>query len=139
MHGTYGAPIDDNEIRLVGIYLTANYGDAKSVGAADLAVPAPGTLPASNANAAAAGAAIDVQALLTQSACLSCHALSQKVVGPAYHDVAARYKGDPQATSKLESSIRLGGSGRWGSTPMPAFTGLSDAQLKALAEFVLKQ
>ena len=53
MHGTYGAPIDDNEIRLVGIYLTANYGDAKSVAAADLAVPAPGTSPASNANAAA--------------------------------------------------------------------------------------
>ena len=139
MHGTYGAPIDDNEVRLVGIYLTAHYGDAKSIATVEPAVPARGTSPAPNADATSVAGTIDVQALLTQSACLSCHALSQKVVGPAYHDVAARYKGDSQAASKLESSIRLGGSGRWGSTPMPAFAGLSDAQLKALAEFVLKQ
>lgn len=139
MHGTYGAPIDDVEIRLVGIYLTSTYGDAKSVSAADLAVPAQGTLPAPNANAVTAAGAIDVQALLTQNACLSCHAVSQKVVGPAYRDVAAKYKSDPQAASKLESSIRQGGSGRWGAAPMPAFAALSDAQLRALTEFVLKQ
>ena len=139
MHGTYGAPIDDTEIRLVGVYLTATYGDTKSINGADLAVPAPGTSPAPKASATTAAGAIDVQALLTQNACLSCHALSQKIVGPAYHDVAAKYKSDPQAVSKLESSIRLGGSGRWGPTPMPAFAGLNDAQLNALAVFVLKQ
>ena len=139
MHSTYGAPIDDNETRLVGIYLAASYGDAKSVSAADLALPAPGTPPASTANAANASGGVDVQALLTQNACLGCHAVAQKIVGPAYHDVAARYRGDQQAASKLESSIRQGGSGRWGAAPMPAFAALSDAQLKALAEFVLKQ
>jgi cytochrome c551/c552 len=139
MHATYGAPIDDTEIRLVGIYLTATYGDVKSISGADLTLPAPATSPALNASATTASGAIDVQALLTQNACLSCHALSQKIVGPAYHDVAAKYKSDPQAASKLESSIRLGGSGRWGSTQMPAFPGLNDAELNALAVFVLKQ
>jgi cytochrome c551/c552 len=139
MHATYGAPIDDNETRLVGIYLTASYGDAKSVSATDLAMAASAASSAPNANVATAAGAINVQALLTQNACLSCHAVSQKLVGPAYHDVAAKYKSDPQAVSKLESSIRQGGSGRWGAAPMPAFASLSDAQLKALAEFVLKQ
>lgn len=134
MHGTYGAPINDDEIKLVGTYLTATYGDATSVSADDLKLTAPAAAP----NPDTPGA-IDVQALLTQNACLRCHAVSQKIVGPAYHEVAAKYKGDPQAVSKLESSIRLGGSGKWGATLMPAFAALSEAQLKALAEFVLKQ
>ena len=134
MQHTYGAPLTDAEISLLGIYLAASYGDASSVSAADLASQV-SAAPASPANADA----VDVQALLNQNACLSCHALNQKIVGPAYHDVAARYAADPQAVSKLEASIREGGSGRWGPAPMPAFATLSPAQLKALAEFVLKQ
>ena len=68
-----------------------------------------------------------------------CHAVAQKVVGPAYHDVALKYKADPAAVSKLEGSIKAGGSGKWGPVAMPPFAQLTDAQLKALAEFVMKQ
>ena len=83
--------------------------------------------------------AIDVQALLNANACLGCHAIDKKVVGPAYRDVAAKYKGDAQALAKLEASIRQGGVGKWGQVPMPPSASLSGAQAKALAEFVLKQ
>ena len=41
--------------------------------------------------------------------------------------------------TKLEASIRGGGAGKWGQVPMPPSAGLNDAQVKALAEFVLKQ
>ena len=89
--------------------------------------------------AAAPGAAIDVKALLNANACLGCHAVDKKVVGPAYHDVALKYKADPQAIAKVAASIRQGGMGKWGQVPMPANAGLNEAQAKALAEFVLKQ
>lgn len=147
MQHLYGAPIDDQEIKLLGVYLAATYGDAKSVTAADRALTA--TAPAVPASAAAAGSqaaaggalagAIDVQALLNANACLSCHAVAQKIVGPAYHDVAAKYKADSNAMTRLQASIKAGGSGKWGAVPMPPFAQLTDAQLKALAEFVMKQ
>jgi cytochrome c551/c552 len=132
MHATYGAPIDTTEIKLVGIYLTAAYGDTTSIGADDLALPAPTGGPE-------ATAAIDVQALLDKNACLGCHSRDQKIVGPAYRDVATKYRADPQALAKIEASIAQGGAGRWGSVPMPPFPGLSEPQLKALAGFVLGQ
>jgi len=133
MQHVYGAPIDDQEIKLLGVYLAATYGDAKSVTAADRALAA-----APRAGGATAGA-IDVQALLNANACLGCHAVAQKIVGPAYHDVAAKYKADPNAVTRLQASIKAGGSGKWGQVPMPPFAQLTDAQLKALAEFVMKQ
>jgi cytochrome c551/c552 len=132
MHATYGAPITADEIKLVGIYLTAAYGAAASVSAADLALSAP-------AASAAAAQGEDAQALLSRNGCLGCHAAQQKIVGPAYRDVADKYRSDSQALAKLQASIREGGVGRWGSVPMPPFAGLSETQLKALAEYVLKQ
>jgi len=61
------------------------------------------------------------------------------VVGPAYKDVAERYRNDAQALTKVESSIRNGGTGKWGSVPMPPFAGLSHDDIQSLAQFVLKQ
>jgi cytochrome c551/c552 len=150
MQHVYGAPIDDQEIKLLGVYLAATYGDAKSVTAADRALTATAPIPlgapasatAAGNQAAAGGAtagAIDVQALLNANACLGCHAVAQKIVGPAYHDVAAKYKADPNAVTRLQVSIKAGGSGKWGQVPMPPFAQLTDAQLKALAEFVMQQ
>lgn len=146
MQHVYGAPIDDQEIKLLGVYLAAAYGDAGSVTAADraLTAAAPAT-PSTKETAATAGGpagvagGLDVQALLTANACLGCHAITQKIVGPAYHDVAAKYKADSAAVARLQASIRAGGAGKWGPVPMPAFPRLTDAQAKALAEFVIKQ
>ena len=144
MQHLYGAPIDDQEIKLLGIYLAATYGDAKSVSAADMALTAARVAPAAStpvpaSSSVAAGDALDVQSLLTNNACLQCHALNQKVLGPSYHDVAAKYKSDPDAVTRLQASIKAGGVGKWGQVPMPPFAQLTEVQLKALAEFVMKQ
>ena len=77
--------------------------------------------------------------MLGANGCLACHAIESKVVGPAFHDVAAKYHGDSQAASKLAKSILEGSSGRWGQVPMPPNSALDAEQAKALAEFVLKQ
>jgi cytochrome c551/c552 len=151
MQHAYGAPLSDGEVKQIGAYLAVAYGTSKATDDSVIAASAPPapaavlptdtTAPSTPAGAAPAGVgpAIDVQALLNTNACLSCHAIAQKIVGPAYHDVAVKYKGDAQALAKLEASIRQGGVGKWGQVPMPPFAGLSDAQVKALAEFVFKQ
>ena len=51
--------------------------------------------------------------------CLSCHMLDQKLVGPAYRDVAAKYAGRDDALSILSAKVRTGGTGVWGSAVMP--------------------
>ena len=75
------------------------------------------------------------KALATKSACMACHAVDKKMVGPAYKDVAAKYKGMDAA--KLAASIKAGGSGKWGAVPMPAQAALSDADAKTLAAWIL--
>ena len=146
MQHTYGAPISDDEVKQVGAYLAVAYGSAKATDASVIAAstpapapPAPPTSPGAAATPPASGASVNVQALLASNACLSCHGLIQKIVGPGYHDVAEKYKADPQAQSKLEASIRGGSVGKWGSVPMPPFAALKPEEVKALAAFVLKQ
>ena len=88
--------------------------------------------------AAASHAAIDAakaKELASKNACLGCHAAATKLVGPAYKDVAAKYKG--KAPAELAARIKSGGSGKWGNVPMPAQAQLSDADAKLLAEWVL--
>ena len=77
------------------------------------------------------------QQLAQKNACLACHAVDKKLVGPAYQDVARKYAGPPEAIAKLTESIRKGGSGKWGQIPMPAQPNLSEADAKTLAEWVL--
>ena len=141
MQHAYGAPISDTDVAQIGAYLAVAYGSAHADDAAIVtASSTPAVAPTASAPAVATvSAAIDVQPLLAANACLSCHALTQKIIGPAYHDVAEKYKSDPQALVKLGASIRGGSVGKWGPAPMPAFAGLSEAQVKALATYVLAQ
>ena len=76
-------------------------------------------------------------ALATSKNCMACHAVDKKLVGPAYKDVAAKYKADKSAVDKLASKIMKGGSGVWGAIPMPANTQVNDAEAKKLAAWVL--
>jgi cytochrome c551/c552 len=73
MQHAFGAPITDDDVRQIGAYLAVAYGSAKATDASVANVS-----PA----AAAPGAAIDVKALLNANACLGCHAVDKKVVGP---------------------------------------------------------
>ena len=72
--------------------------------------------------------------------CLACHAVDKKLVGPAYKDVAAKYKGQGDAVAKLTDKVRKGGSGVWGPIPMPPNPAdtINDADLKEVVGWVLK-
>jgi cytochrome c len=77
------------------------------------------------------------QALATSKNCMACHAVDKKIVGPAFKDVATKYKGDKAAADKLASKIVKGGSGVWGAVPMPANPQVNEADAKKLAAWVL--
>jgi cytochrome c len=76
-------------------------------------------------------------ALAQSKNCMACHAVENKVVGPAYKDVAAKYKADKTAVDKLAAKIIKGGSGVWGPVPMPANAQVNEAEAKKLAAWVL--
>lgn len=69
--------------------------------------------------------------------CLACHQVDTKLVGPAYKDVAAKYKDDPAALDKLVKKVRAGGSGVWGQIPMPPNPQVSEAEAKTLVSWIL--
>lgn len=101
------------------------------------AQPNPAVLPDAVSADAAANMTTATAALLNANGCLGCHGIDQKIVGPSYHEVALKYRGQPDAANKLAESIRKGGAGKWGQMPMPPFTQLSSEELRSLAEFVL--
>jgi cytochrome c len=72
--------------------------------------------------------------------CMACHQVANKVVGPAYKDVAAKYAGQKDAVDKLTAKVLNGGGGVWGPVPMPANkTTVSEAEAKTLVTWVLSQ
>ena len=75
--------------------------------------------------------------LAKSSGCLNCHTVDKKLVGPALKDIAAKYKGDPAAADKLAVKIQKGSQGVWGPIPMPPNAKVSDADAKALAQWIL--
>lgn len=87
--------------------------------------------------ALASNLAFASEQLAKEKNCLACHAIEQKLVGPGYKEVAAKYKGDKTAEAKLATKIQKGGSGSWGAIPMPAMPQVSDAEAKILAHWVL--
>lgn len=73
-----------------------------------------------------------------KAGCTNCHDMDRKVVGPSYKDVAAKYKDDPDAETKLVKKIMNGGSGVWGKMRMPSNRGkLSDEELKTIVSWIL--
>ena len=77
------------------------------------------------------------EALAKKYNCTACHAVDKKMVGPAYKDVAAKYKGQ-NAEAKLFEKVKKGGSGVWGPIPMPPNAAVPDAEIKKLVDWILK-
>ena len=70
--------------------------------------------------------------------CMACHAVDKKLVGPAYKEVAAKYKADKGAAATLAAKVIKGGVGAWGQVPMPA-NNVTEAEAKTLVAWVLSQ
>lgn len=84
-----------------------------------------------------AGPALANKELAQKNACMACHGVDKKVVGPAFLEVGKKYGAEKDAEAKLAKSIKAGGSGKWGPIPMPAQAALSDADAKTLAGWIL--
>ena len=80
--------------------------------------------------------AVDMPAVAKKNNCTACHKVDKKVVGPAWKAVADKYKGDDAAWDKVAAKIKKGGSGAWGSMPMPANPKVSDADMKEIIDFI---
>lgn len=107
------------------------------------AAPAPASAAAAPAPApvlaAAPAAGVNANELLQKYSCLACHAIDKKVIGPAYKDVAAKYAGDKEATTRLAHKVKAGGSGVWGQIPMPPNPQVADSDLQAMIKYILAQ
>jgi cytochrome c len=84
-----------------------------------------------------ATASADPVALATERGCMACHQVETKVVGPAYKEVAAKYKGQEGAAEMLAGKVKAGGSGVWGPVPMPPNAHVSDEDIKVIVDWVL--
>lgn len=108
-----------------------------------LMADAPATAPAA-ATAAPKAAKVSkadpaTEAAMKKSDCFTCHTVKTKLVGPAYKDVAKKYRNDPKAVEKLVLKVKNGGSGNWGQIPMSGHPNLKDDQIKAFVQWVLAQ
>lgn len=77
------------------------------------------------------------EALAKKYACLACHSVDKKLVGPAYKDVAAKYRNDPGAAARLVGKVKKGSQGTWGQVPMPPNSAVPDADVKTLVQWIL--
>lgn len=118
-----GAPLTDDDVRVILDYLATYYNREK---------PA----PAPSADTLAAGGD-PVQKILAANGCTGCHAADARVVGPAFKEITAKYQGDAGAAARLASKVRAGSQGTWGAVPMPPNPNVSDADLATIVGWLL--
>lgn len=87
--------------------------------------------------AAVASAGPSPQDLMKRQACTACHGISNRIVGPGFNEVVAKYGSRADAETYLIAKIKEGGVGVWGQVPMPAQPGLKDDEAKILAKWIL--
>ena len=79
----------------------------------------------------------DVADLARRKACLACHGVDRKIVGPAFREVASRYRGQAGIEAMLLEKLKRGGGGAWGPVPMPPNPDLAEEDARALIGWVL--
>jgi len=85
-----------------------------------------------------AGPALADETLAKKYNCLACHQIDKKGVGPAYKEIAKKYKGQAGIEVKLAQKVKKGGAGVWGQIPMPPNAAAPDGDIKKLVEWILK-
>lgn len=92
---------------------------------------------ASTALLAMAGTASADQALAQKNACMACHGVDKKIVGPSFKDVAKKYASDPDAVAKMIAKVKSGGKGVWGQIPMPPNPQVKPEDSRKIIEWVM--
>jgi sulfite dehydrogenase len=124
-----GAPMEPGEVPVILEYLATYY---------NRDTPAPPPDPAASGYGMGGGDDPVVR-LLNANACLACHTLDKRVVGPSFREVAAKFAGDGDAAGKLAKKIREGGAGNWGNVPMPPHPAISESDLQQVVTWILQQ
>ena len=112
---------------------------ATATASASATTTTPTTTPtAAAATAAAAAPKLSVEradgaALVKAKGCTACHGMNNRIVGPAFQEIARRHAGKAESVDYLASKIRSGGQGAWGAVPMPPQAQLKDSDLRAMA------
>ena len=81
----------------------------------------------------------DAAKLAQDKACLACHQIDKKLVGPSYKEIAKKYAADKGAEAKLMKKVREGGTGTWGQIPMPPNAAVSEKEAQILVKWILSQ
>ncbi len=76
-------------------------------------------------------------ALIKKNDCLTCHKIDEKVIGPAYQDVANKYTASEAVIDTLANKIIKGGSGNWGTVAMSPHAALSTDDAKEMVKYIL--
>jgi cytochrome c551/c552 len=135
MQQKYGAQIQDSQIEAIVDYLVVNYGvGSNAVSSSTAAVSGQNESATQTSTKPTAANASQVA---MKYACFGCHNASVKIIGPAYKDIAAKYKSDPDAFAKINEQIHKGGSGKWGPVIMPPFPQVTTDETKILADWIL--
>ena len=119
-----GTPMTEAEMAVILDYLAVYYNR-------ETPAPAP--------SADSLAAADPMQKLFGAHACLGCHALDKRVVGPSFREIAAKYALDSTAANALARKVREGGKGAWGPVPMPPNPGVTEANARALVGWILER
>ncbi|HEV8079882.1 MAG TPA: c-type cytochrome [Chitinophagaceae bacterium] len=76
--------------------------------------------------------------LVTKSDCFTCHKLTETSIGPAYADIAAKYKIlDEPAMDSMVKQIINGGAGRWGTVPMTPHPNMPKEDAQLMAHYIM--
>jgi len=75
--------------------------------------------------------------LIGKSDCLTCHKVSDKLIGPSYKEVAEKYENTDENITMLAGKIIKGGQGVWGSIPMTAHPAITEDDAKAMVKYIL--
>jgi cytochrome c len=97
------------------------------------------TAPAVDSSSSSASSAADEKGLelIGSSDCTTCHKLREKNIGPAYSDVAEKYRNVPHALDTLVQKVLKGGSGHWGTIPMTAHPALAESDVRQMITYIL--
>ncbi len=128
MIAKYGAPVPAEQIDPLTDYLAKTYGTGLT-NAPIISAPAATGIP-TNPTA---------KQLLARSGCFNCHGVEQKIIGPSFKSVAEKYRKNAEGLIKVSHQITHGGSGLWGSIPMPPFQQLTQEEVKILGSWILEQ
>lgn len=79
-----------------------------------------------------------LESAMKKSACLACHAIDKKQVGPSFNDISAKYKDKAGSRDYLAAKIRKGSEGKmvWGAVPMPAQAAISDQEIQSVLDWL---